>query len=93
MSKPIRVALYVCLAYAYLRIGQELINGISDSQSIVHLVGLTLGIHGVLLWKRAEQAERGPAAELPEQTLTTVAVAVSIGACADFAVVVLSILG
>lgn len=93
MSKPIRVALYVSLIYAYLRIAQELVGGISESESIIHLVGLALGIHGVLLWKKAADVQTEPQAEAPDQTLTTVAVAVTIGICADFAVAVLSILG
>lgn len=87
-QNPIQMFLYACLAYGYLRIGQEVVAGLGDSSlgsSFFHLIALVIGAHGVLLWRRSELTQR----PLDSQIVLFAAVVICLGFLSDLAVMVL----
>ena len=53
----IKITLQICLAYGYVRLLTELIQGPEILISLTYLVGLVISAHGLLWWRNRQAAD------------------------------------
>ncbi len=78
-------ALWCALAYAYLRFAYELLVNFPDSTSLVYLLGMIIGLHGLQFWLRHTSQQSDQEATLANNVQTIALVIICIALVMDAA--------